>query len=488
MAITINNTLPNEWQSSTTYHEGDTVTFASIIYRCKQTSTDNRPDMSPDYWAPLQIYLKDLTVMPHGDYSGDENFWERDHIYIDSGGWVYVNNENTGINVTGPPGNLTVNFDELTPAQLEQIRGPQGNVGPQGPQGIQGIQGPPGEVTLTEEQIEVLKGDPGASAYEIWLENGHTGTEQDFLTWLQEGIITLDEELDPDSTNGVENKAIYAAYNDLYNTVTATINQFSSRIADIENRLQYEYDGQMQYFKFGVTSSGEYGYMPTGTADIIPFNNDDRNELTTGFTEGTTSIFNNNIGITSAESPANITIQSLASSIQDTPSVSSDDSDSDVLYGTNTSNITFAEMFSTYISIYEQNVSINDDYIFYIYNMNLNYATIEGTTRPVLLSSKGLGIGEGIWFNPGVVSTLGNELCIEVEPIVEGTTISCEIGSFSTGGTLPTIVTDGTARVNYETYTFNQRTEFSFPLVSGLGIFFATTAVGQYKITKIYSD
>lgn len=487
MAITINQTLPNEWQSSTTYYEGDKVTFASIIYRCKQTSTNNRPDTSPDYWKPLDIYLKDESVMEIGDYSGDENFWERDHIYIDSGGWVYVNNENTGINVTGPPGSLTVDFDELTPAQLEQIRGPQGNIGPQGPQGIQGIQGPPGEVTLTEEQIEVLKGDPGKSAYDIWLENGHTGTEQDFLTWLQEGIITLDEELDPDSTHGVENKAIYAAYNDLYNTVNALIGQFDSRIADIENRLQYEYNGEMQYFKFGVTTSGAYGYIPTNTSTIIPFNQTDRNNLSTNFTEGTTSIFYNNLGISSANSPANMTIQSLESSIQDTPSTS-ETTENNVVYGTNTSNITFAEMFNVYTAIYEQNVLYDDTHSFYTYNMNFDFQTIEGVTRPVLLSSKGISAVEGIWFTPGVILGLNNEICIEVEPVVEGTTISCEIGNFTSGATLPTIVSAGTGRVNYNTYTFNQRTIFTFPLVSSLGIFFSTTAIGQYKITKIYSD
>ena len=29
------------------------------------------------------------------------------------------------------------------------------------------------------------KGDPGKSAYEIWLDNGFSGTEQDFLSWLK---------------------------------------------------------------------------------------------------------------------------------------------------------------------------------------------------------------------------------------------------------------------------------------------------------------
>ena len=49
MAITVNNTLPNDWNENNTYHEGDLVVYAYIIYRCTQTSTNNRPDISKDY-------------------------------------------------------------------------------------------------------------------------------------------------------------------------------------------------------------------------------------------------------------------------------------------------------------------------------------------------------------------------------------------------------------------------------------------------------
>lgn len=48
----------------------------------------------------------------------------------------------------GPPGvDGTVSFDNLTPGQIEQLRGPQGiqgNIGPQGPIGLTGPQGPKG--------------------------------------------------------------------------------------------------------------------------------------------------------------------------------------------------------------------------------------------------------------------------------------------------------------------------------------------------------
>lgn len=56
---------------------------------------------------------------------------------------------------------------------LTIAKGDKGDPGPQGPTGATGPQGPVGP-----------KGDNGAdgkSAYEIWLDKGHTGTEEDFL-------------------------------------------------------------------------------------------------------------------------------------------------------------------------------------------------------------------------------------------------------------------------------------------------------------------
>ena len=46
----------------------------------------------------------------------------------------------------GPAGkDGTVSFDELTPEQLDMLKGPKGDTGPQGPQGPQGIQGEQGQ-------------------------------------------------------------------------------------------------------------------------------------------------------------------------------------------------------------------------------------------------------------------------------------------------------------------------------------------------------
>lgn len=59
---------------------------------------------------------------------------------------------------------------------LESLVGPEGPQGPQGPQGIQGIQGDPGE--------KGDKGDPGISAYQVAVNNGFVGTESQWLESL----------------------------------------------------------------------------------------------------------------------------------------------------------------------------------------------------------------------------------------------------------------------------------------------------------------
>lgn len=77
---------------------------------------------------------------------------------------------------------------------LDSLVGPRGATGEQGVQGEKGDTGAQGEKGDTGAQGEKgdtgaqgEKGDTGAdglSAYEVWLENGHTGSEQDFLDSL----------------------------------------------------------------------------------------------------------------------------------------------------------------------------------------------------------------------------------------------------------------------------------------------------------------
>ena len=63
---------------------------------------------------------------------------------------------------------------------IADLSGATGIQGPQGPQGIQGKQGPQGNVGS-----QGPKGDTGKSAYQVWLDAGHSGTETEFINSLK---------------------------------------------------------------------------------------------------------------------------------------------------------------------------------------------------------------------------------------------------------------------------------------------------------------
>lgn len=475
MPTTINNTLPNDWDSSTTYHLGDLVSYAGIIYKCLQTCTNKNPAAYSDYWSPLAIYIKDSTVMPHGDYSGDESFWERDQIYIDNNGWVYINNENTGINVQGKSA-ISVSFDELTPAQRESIRGPRGFTGPQGATGAQGPQGPMGEVVLTPEQIEALTGPQGKSAYQSWLDTGHTGSESDFVAWLRSGIIKLDTAMSTTSTNGVQNKVITNAFENYKIGVNEILQQFANRIADLENRLKAEYNSEEHNFIFGITSEGKYGYKLSDTSAVIPFDNSsDDDVMATTFAE-----INN--GIAAFEFASNNMY--AAPTLMDKPPVTAASLDNDasnstgeddsILYGSNVLIQDFEDGFNAIYYIFKNNKFVNFSLAYNLYHMS-----------ETLISANTENI-EGIWFNPNTIGLEANEICFEVEPIVAGTTISYEIGNFTDDrASLPSLV-NGTYRQSYDRGTFNSSTIITRNILPTQGAYFATTSGGSYKITRIY--
>lgn len=104
--------------------------------------------------------------------------------------------EKGDIGATGPQG-------AQGPKGEDGNQGPRGETGPQGEQGIPGKDGfnPIANISQTDEgalisitdktgtTTAILKkgedGTNGKSAYEIWLENGNSGTEQDFLMSLK---------------------------------------------------------------------------------------------------------------------------------------------------------------------------------------------------------------------------------------------------------------------------------------------------------------
>lgn len=77
-----------------------------------------------------------------------------------------------------------------------------------------------GEWVATGEIGGAQRGEQGLSAYDIWLSLGNTGTEQDFIDSLKgakgdpgDGAdITIDAELDVNSTNAIQNRAVAVAF------------------------------------------------------------------------------------------------------------------------------------------------------------------------------------------------------------------------------------------------------------------------------------
>ena len=128
-------------------------------------------------FAPMS-YQK-LWSVPYALYSEQSN----SSNYSDSSDYSNIaGNGITGVTDNGD-GTLTFTYFDgsvYTTAVLSGMEGPQGEIGPEGPAGIDG--------------------QDGLSAYEVWISQGNTGTEQDFLN----GVIGPQGPAGNDGVNGID--------------------------------------------------------------------------------------------------------------------------------------------------------------------------------------------------------------------------------------------------------------------------------------------
>jgi hypothetical protein len=117
------------------------------------------------YNSTVSSYQK-LWSVPYALYSGYSNSSQ----YADTSN--YASQAGNGITGVTDNGNGTLTFTYLDGSSY--TTGPLTGLGGVGPQGPQGVQGPAGQ-----------NGTNGQSAYDIWLAQGNTGTQQDFLNSLQ---------------------------------------------------------------------------------------------------------------------------------------------------------------------------------------------------------------------------------------------------------------------------------------------------------------
>ena len=97
------------------------------------------------------------------------------HIDTATGNW-FIGSTDTGIKAQGPQGIQGVPGKD----GRNGINGKDGDRGPQGLPGANGKDGSPGAPGSPGRD-----GTDGKSAYQIWLDNGHSGTEIDFLNSLK---------------------------------------------------------------------------------------------------------------------------------------------------------------------------------------------------------------------------------------------------------------------------------------------------------------
>ena len=477
------NTLPDEWNATIHYAKNAQVLYDNIIFVSLVNDNYNNNPITThgNYWKAIDIYKKVLTVMPHGRYSGDDSMWNRDELYIDVNGDVYINNENTGINVNGNT-NLSQRDRNLIVQQIlenlgSDFKGDKGDPGINGTNGRDGIDGTVAWDDLTPAQRDSLRGDTGKSAYQSWLDQGYHGTEQDFVAWLQSGIITLDTELSTTSTHGITNAAITNAFIDFKASIQGAIDTLFDEILALKQRLSYN-DVE---FKFGITTEGKYGYYVDGTDTIIPFaNQDEIVALTSQSAEfNMPSIFSSHIGYGNTDIMLTGIDSQLTNSTSLQGEVSGTNEDPNIIMGTSVVPLSLNEALNLKRYIYENN-RFNAGYTYNLYSLS--------NTANGLYSNNEQNI-EGLWFTPSSPSVAGSYINIVVEPVTSGTTINYKIGRYTDPeGQLPDLVNPGTSSIDSKTGSFDSRTTITYLSENTKGLYFASTQQAAYRIIAIYLE
>jgi len=181
-------------------------------------------------------------------------------------------------------------------------QGPQGPAGPQGPQGFAGANGADGQDGAIGPQgpqgepgpagADGQDGSNGLSAYEVWIDLGNTGTEQDFI----------------DSLTGPEGPQGPQGLSGNSNSTSVTINGYSplnTTLMTFSQALEYcrdlVYDG---FDDYRLPSFNEYIYMRKTLPTPTDFN------TTTGYTN-TNSYDKVWVIQSSSNGGANLVIESL---------------------------------------------------------------------------------------------------------------------------------------------------------------------------------
>ena len=136
---------------------------------------ENKPDLVDQHFFPLSTLNNSMMDKDENINGPVTDFWSDYPIGIDVDGYIIYRNHNTGINVRGPAGVTSIQWDDLTPEQKAQLKGADGAPGLNGTNGIDGV-----------------NGVDGRNAYEVWKDNGHPdGTLEDWYSFLANHVQTM---------------------------------------------------------------------------------------------------------------------------------------------------------------------------------------------------------------------------------------------------------------------------------------------------------
>lgn len=145
--------------------EIDTDFYDSYAYVDNETTSSRQgspyidPETGNPVYDPKYLFTRyNSSTMDMDDVNTGlmNDFWTDYPVVIDVNGNVFYNGDFTGINVRGPQGLTSIQWDNLTPEQKETLKGADGAPGINGTNGRDGVDG-----------------EDGLSAYQVWLqENG----------------------------------------------------------------------------------------------------------------------------------------------------------------------------------------------------------------------------------------------------------------------------------------------------------------------------
>ena len=251
----------------------------------------NKPDVA------TQDDLKNIELMPgpKGTPGADGKDGVTPHIDNATGDW-FIGNQDTGIKAQGPAGKdgqngrdgvdgqpgkdgqngITPHIDTATGYWF--VGSTDTGIKAQGPQGIQGVPGKDGRNGINgKDGDRGPQGLPGAngkdgadgkSAYQIWLDNGYTGTETDFLNSLK-GKDGTDVDLSGYATTEAVQKAQSTADN-AYKYSQNEANLINKRIDNIKVPTESDFN-QVKTIASGTladlaSAQGSYHYE----IDFVP--------------------------------------------------------------------------------------------------------------------------------------------------------------------------------------------------------------------------